>query len=169
MANDASMKVARTVVVAVGFLLSMSAAAPASATDCINAVFEYGARFDATQLRAVIETKQWQTQNRHVPDELIQWKTIRASDEWATTRECASCSPRRGLTELSLSPDRTDLPCGLKRGMTVNSLLQRLGKPHARRGDDLVYLYPPEDRTHEITLSVQHGRFAGVTWRFYND
>src|SRR5229473_2255692 len=138
MANDASIRIVRTVAISVACLLCISAAGSA-ATDCIKAVFEYGANFDATTLTPVIDTKQWQTENRHVPDEVIQWKTIRANDGWATMRECASCSPRAGITELLLSPDRRNLPCGLKKGMTAESLIQRMGQPHTRRGEDLVY------------------------------
>src|SRR6266446_4703344 len=165
MANDASIRIVRTVAIFVACLLCVSAAGSATVADCIKAVFEYGANFDVTTLTPVIETRQWQTDNRHVRNEFIQWKTIRAKDGWATMRECASCSPRAGITELFLSPDRRDLPCGLKSGMTTKTLIQRLGQPHARRGFHLVYLYPPEERNQEITLIVERDRLAGVMWR----
>ena len=163
------MRIASTVAISVVCLLNLCAPASATPADCIKAIFEYGANFDATVLKTVIETKRWQTQNRHVPNELIQWKTIRTKGGWATMRECASCSPRAGITELFLSPDRRDLPCGLKSGMTTKTLIQRLGQPHARRGFHLVYLYPPEERNQEITLIVERDRLAGVMWRFYSD
>src|SRR5882724_3737001 len=168
MANDASIRIVRTVAIFVACLLCVSAGS-ATAADCIKAVFEYGANFDVTTLTPVIETRQWQTENRHVRDEFIQWKTIRTKDGWATMRKCASCSPRAGITELLLSPDRRNLPCGLKKGITAESLIQRLGQPHTRRGEDLVYLYPPEERNQEITVALKQGRFAGLRWRFYND
>ena len=163
------MRIAKTAALSLACLLHLCASAWATSTDCVKTIFEYGADFDATALEAVIETKRWQTQNRHVPEELIQWTTIRTKGGWATMRECASCSPRIGITELFLSSDRQDLPCGLKNGMTTESLIRRMGQPHDRRGNDLVYLYPPDERNQEITMTVKRGRFAGVRWRFYND
>ena len=163
------MRVAKVVTLSVAFLVYMSGSALATSADCVPALFEYGAEFDATTLKSVIETRKWQSQNPHVPGESIQWTTIRTKDGWATMRECASCSPRTGITELFLSPDRPDLPCGLKSGMTTKSLIQQMGQPHDRRGDDLVYLYPPEERNQEMTILVKRGLFSGVRWRFYSD
>ena len=137
--------------------------------DCIKRILEYGASFDVTALESVIERKTWQTQNRHQPDELITWTAIRAKFGSATIRECPSCSPRAGITELFLSSDLGNLPCGLKTGMTAKSLIERVGQPHSRSQDALVYMYPPDEQTEVIALVVKKRGLTGIRWRFYND
>jgi len=140
----------------------------AAAADCLKNVFDYGAEFDEVDLGRILEKKTWQTENRHQANELITWTRLRAKIGSATLRECASCSPRSDISELTLF-DFRGLPCGLKRGMPVSAVIARMGQPSSRSETALVYRYPQDEQTEQITLIVAAGRLQGIRWRFFSE
>lgn len=140
----------------------------AASADCLKNVFDYGAEFDEVDLGRILEKKTWQTENPHQAHELITWTRLRAKIGSATLRECASCSPRSDISELTLF-DFRGLPCGLKRGMPVSAVIARVGPPDSRNETALLYRYAQDDHTEEITLIVAAGRLQGIRWRFLND
>jgi hypothetical protein len=150
-------------------LTSVLSDAMATPTSCIDKVFEYGMRFDLTNLNkaAVVET--WESKNLHEPGDVIIWKNIHWNHGWVTTRECAPCSPKAGITELFLTTDQPGLPCGLNKGMLIDDILELMGEPDRRNGNELVYLYPPIDKNEEIAFQFKEGKLWGIKWSFYND
>jgi hypothetical protein len=160
---------ARMRLVALSAFIVVTCGRPVAASaDCLKNVFDYGAEFDEVDLGRILEKKTWQTENRHQANELITWTRLRAKIGSATLRECASCSPRSDISELTLF-DFRGLPCGLKRGMPVSAVIARMGQPSSRSETALVYRYPQDEQTEQITLIVAAGRLQGIRWRFFNE
>ena len=149
--------------------IAVTCAIPLTASaDCIKSIVDFGADFDEIDLGRIIAKKTWQTENPHHPNERITWTVLRAKIGSATVRECASCTPRTDMTELSLFGVR-GLPCGLKKGMPVSTVIDRVGQPMSHSQTALVYRYPPQEPTEEITLIFTKGRFEGIRWRFHTE
>ena len=147
-------------------LSSFSFAAPA---ECVGKLYEYGQGFSLNRFGGATTKKSWETPNPNgAPGEMLHWTTLSSKGNWITTLECDSCSPRKGVTELFLTTKR-DLPCGLRNGMSDKDIVQRLGDPYERKEGNLVYVYPPDEGTQEITLQMGNGKLNGIKWHFYVD
>ncbi len=156
----------RAELILVLLLPSFSLAGPA---ECVKKLYEYGRGFDPTRFEKEATKKTREERNPNgAPGEMLRWTTFSLKGSSVTTLECNSCSPRKGVTDLLLTANRK-LPCGLTNGMSEQAVTQCLGRPHERKGGNLLYVYPPLERNQEITLRMHGGKLAAIHWSFYMD
>jgi len=157
------------IVVTAFLIILASVLSDAAPTNCIYKVFEYGVHFDLTKVNEAGVAETWKTENPHEPGGITLWKKIHWNRGWVTTRECAPCSPKTGITELFVTADEPGLPCGLNRGMLIDDILELMGEPDVRNESGAIYLYPPIDKNEEIAFQFKEGKLWGIKWSFYND
>jgi hypothetical protein len=156
----------RAELILVLLLPSFSFAGPA---ECVKKLYEYGRGFDPTRFEKEATKKTREERNPNgAPGEMLRWTTFSLKGSSVTTLECNSCSPRKSVTDVLLTANRK-LPCGLTNGMSEQVVTQCLGRPHERKGGNLLYVYPPLERNQEITLRMHGGKLAAIHWSFYMD
>jgi hypothetical protein len=61
------------------------------------------------------------------------------------------------------------LPCGLKRGMLKDDVVQRLGEPDERDGENQIYRHRSDGGPEDMILHMDNGKLNGIKWSFYFD
>ncbi|NLD01254.1 MAG: hypothetical protein GX673_10835 [Gammaproteobacteria bacterium] len=133
---------------------------------CVQTLFDYADTLPVEKLGAKVSAEVTKEANEHgAPGEMISYTTYSSGQNWITIRECPSCQPKKSRTGANLVASE-QLPCGLKKGLTVAQITQALGQPDEIEDDRLLSYYTDEHYTNSVVLELDDSGKLG--WVFNN-
>lgn len=137
-----------------------AASASAQSLQCSEALFAYGDEFPIEKMGTKVAVEKMEIPQR--TGGVITITSYTSDDNWISVKSCDACNPRESRDGTYITINEA-LPCGIKKGMTEQQVVQAVGEPDLKKDNGEFLIYDTSTKEiRRLSLHMLDGRLNGL-------